>query len=249
MKRSIATMVLFLLAGCSAKTVLTRLDPTITAADLRQGRVAVLGVVKLEEPEQIRPPLIAMLEKTWREERPDVPLVTADSVHQALGTDRDRRLLLGYEYHGKLEGAALGEIANSLRGLARYVIVARVEKDRTWNVTRGISPKDTTSAEHILYAMGVTGRDARVAVQLYDLNRRALVVSARLKGTTESQHPMIDPRGPASLVVVPPKVPPEERGYPEAPDLAPALEQPFRDFARVLPGSTIPPSSPLGEKR
>ena len=246
MKRSIVTL-LILLAGCSSKTVLTRLDPTITAADLRQGKVAVLGVVKAEEADQVRPPLIAMLEKTWREERSDVPLVSADSVRLTLGPARDKDLLLGYEYHGKLEASALGEIANSLRGLARYVIVARVEKDKTWNVTRGISTKDTTSAAHVLYAMGVTGRDAWVVVQLYDLDRRALVVSARFKGSAENQHPMIDPRYARSGIILP-KATADERGYPEMPDLAPALEQPFRDFARILPGSTKAPSAPLAKK-
>jgi hypothetical protein len=246
MNRSIA-FVLLLLAGCSSKTVLTRLDPAVTAADLRQGKVAVLGVVKAEEADQVRPPMIAMLEKTWREERSDVPLITADSVRQALGPARDKELLLGYEYHGKLEASALGEIANSLRGVARYVIVARVEKDKTWNVTRGISTKDTTSAQHVLYAMGVTGRDAWVTVQLYDLSRSALVVGARFKGSAESQHPMIDPRFANSGIILP-KATADERGYPEMPDLALSVEQPFRDFARILPGSTKAPSAPPAKK-
>lgn len=234
------------IAGCSAESELARLDPSLTETDLRQGKVAVLGVVKFQEPDQIRPPLIAMLESTWREERRDVPLIPADSVRQILGPERDRKLLLEFEYQGSLDAPGLSEISESLRGVARYLITARVDKDRTRNSTRGISTTDTTSAQHVLYAMGVTGRDARVTVQLYDLSRRALVMSGRFEGSAESEHPMLSPLGQVSFV---PRVPPEEQGYPETPELALALQEPFRNFARILPGSTKAPSSPPVEKK
>jgi len=230
-----------ILAGCAAQTEIQRVDPSLTAADLRAGTVAVLGVVKFQEPDQIRPPLIAMLEKTIREERPDVPMIPADSVHSILGAERDQKLLLGYEYQGALDDHALDEIADSLRGIARYILVARVERDRTRNSTRGIALTDTTSSAHVLYAMGVTGRDARVTVQLYDLSRRVLAVSARYEGSTESEHPMLSPMGQVNFL---PKVPPEERGYPETPELAMALREPFQTFARTLPGAPQPVGAP-----
>lgn len=224
---------LFLVAGCSAQKEFSRLDPALTGADLRQGKVAVLGVVKIQEPDQIRPPLIAMLERTLREERPDLPLVGSDSVLQMLGTERDRNLLLQYEYQGKLDEDALAEIATSLRGRARYLLVARVEKDQQENSTRGISPSDTTTAAHVLYTIGVTARRSRVEVHLYDLSRRVLMVDAAIKGSAENEHPMLAPRSGGIMGVR--NIPPEEKGYPPVPDLARALEQPFRDFARMLP--------------
>jgi hypothetical protein len=244
MKALVLATLVVTLAGCSSGSRLTRLDPTLTAAELRQGKVAVLGVVKVEEADQVRPPLVAMLERTWREERQDVPLLPADSVREILGTERDRKLLLAYEYHGTLDRDALKEIANSLRGRARYLLAARVEKDKTGNTTRGISGSDTTSAAHVLYAMGVTDREARVAVQLYDLSRGALAASATLKGSTENEHPMIA----RTDVVGVKNIPPEERGFPEVPDLARVLEQPFRDFARTLPGSALKPGTASLEK-
>jgi hypothetical protein len=250
MKRFLAVL-LVLVAGCSAETELTRLDATITAAELREGKVAVLGVVKFQEPDQIRPPLIATLEAVWREERPDVPMMTADSVRQALGAVRDRKLLLAYEYQGRLDESALEEIGDSLRGLARYVIVARVEKDRTRNSTRGINNADTTAARN--YSMGITGRDATVAVQLYDLARKDLAVNARFEGSSENERPMLSPlqpRGTTEITIEGKSpVPPDELGYPGVPELAMALQQPFRNFARILPGSTKAPSSPPVEKR
>ena len=245
--RGLAAFTALVVAGCSSQAELTHLDPSLRANDLRQGKIAVLGVVKFQEADQIRPPLIAMLEKTFREERPDVPMIPADSVRSILGAERDQKLLLGYEYQGALDDHALEQIAGSLRGIARYILVARVDRDRTRNSTRGVSVTDTTSAAHVLYEMGVTERDARVTVQLYDLSRRALAVSARYKGSTESQHPMLSPLGRVSFH---PKVPPEERGYPETPELAMALREPFRTFARTLPGEPQPAETPqAAEKR
>ncbi len=231
-----------LVAGCSSESKLTHLDPSLRANDLRQGKVAVLGVVEFQEPDQVRQPLIDMLEKTFREERRDVTLIPADSVRTLLGAERDKKLLLDYEYQGALDDHALEEIADSLRGIARYILVARVDRDRTRYSIRGISKTDTTSAEHVLYGMGVTERDARVTVQLYDLSRRALAVSAEYKGSTEREHPMLAPMGTVSFM---PKVPPEEQGYPETPELAMTLRGPFQTFARTLPGAP----QPAGGKR
>jgi len=230
-----------LVAGCSSGAELTHRDPCLSANDLRQGRVAVLGVVKFEEADQVRPPLIDVLERTFREERRDVTLIPTDSVRTLLGAERDKKLLLDYEYQGALDDHALEEIADSLRGIARYILVARVDRDRTRNTTRGIAVTDTTSAAHVLYQMGVTEREARVTVQLYDLSRRSLAVSARYKGSTERQHPMLSPLGTVSFL---PKVPPEERGYPETPELAMALREPFQTFARTLPGAPQPVGAP-----
>lgn len=239
--RALSAFIALFVAGCSSEAELSRLDPSLNANDLRQGKVAMLGVVKFEEPDQARPPLIAMLERTFREERKDIPLISSDSVRTLLGAERDQKLLLGYEYQGALDDHALEEIADSLRGIARYILVARVDRDRTRNATRGIAVTDTTSAAHVLYEMGVTGRDARVTVQLYDLSRRALAVSARYEGSTESEHPMLSPLGKVSFL---PKVPPEERGYPETPELAMALREPFQTFARTLPGAPQPAGAP-----
>jgi hypothetical protein len=223
-----------LLAGCAAQTGFLHVDPSLTAADLRAGKVAVLGVVQFQEPDQIRPPLIAMLEKTLGEERPDVPMIPADSVRSILGEERDKKLLLGYEYQGALDDHALEETAGSLRGIARYILVARVDRDRTRNATRGIDVNDSTSAAHVLYETGVTERQARVTVQLYDLSRRGLAVNARYEGSTENEHPMLSPLGRISFKK---NVPPEEQGYPETPALALALREPFQTFARTLPGA------------
>src|SRR5437870_13826582 len=121
--RYASALALFALcAGCASEVELSRIDPSLTDTDLRQGKVAVLGVVKFQEPDQVRPPLIAMLERTFRDERHDVPLIGADSVRQMLGPERHRRLLLAYECRRSLSPDDLAEISDSLRGAAKFIL-------------------------------------------------------------------------------------------------------------------------------
>ena len=245
-----ALLLLGVLPGCASESDLLRLDPGLTETDLRQGKLAVLGVVKFQEPDQVRPPLIAMLEKTLGEERVDVPLIRADSVRHVLGDERYRRILLGYEYHGTLDSAALREIADPLQGVARFVVLARVEKDRTRNSARSIS--DADGAGRTGYAMGITGRDATVEIHLYDVARRALVMKGKYDGSSENSKPIVSSvppgGGPAVTVEVGEAVPPEAQGYPGVPELAQALEEPFRAFARALPGAPRPAPRPPGPR-
>ena len=226
------------LLGCAAETELKRLDPSLNEIELRQGKIADMGVVKFQEPDQIRPPLIATLERTFREERPDLPLLSADSLQHILGGERYRKLLLGYEYQGNLDGPALSEIADSLRGAARFLLLARVVKDRTRSSARGVAQGDTVRSTRT-YAMGITGRDAQVVIHLYDLSRRALALTARIDGSSENSRPVVSPVS-QSTVELGRAVPPEDTGYPAAPELAQAVEEPFRTFAKTLPGAPQP---------
>jgi hypothetical protein len=184
-----------------------------------------------------------MLERTFRDERHDIPVVPSDRVREMLGDERDRRILLSYEYQGALDPAALAEISDTLRGAARYLVLARVEKDRTRNSVRGMTPADTGTVRSD-YAMGITGLDAQVAVHLYDLGARQLVLSARYEGSSENARPMLSPLRPGGgsgvNLEVGQAVSPEEQGYPGVPELALALEEPFRSFARSLPGGPPP---------
>ena len=200
----------------------------------------MLGVVKVEEIDKVRPPLIAMLETVFAEERPDLPLIRAERVRNALGKTSYRRILLGYEYHGVIDTTSLREIADSLRGLARYVVVARVESDRLRYSTRDESDADTLRIGRA-FGVLVTGRNARVAVRLYDLYDRTIRLDARYAGTAENLKAgaasSVRPPEPRSGINLrtPPQIVPQEEGYPDPPELAAVVETPFRAFVRSLP--------------
>jgi len=236
------------LAGCAAESKLLRGDPDLAYAALRDGKLAVLGVVKVEEVDRVRPPLIAMLEKALTEERADLPLIRAESVFAALGKTSYRRILLGYEYQGRLEPADLRELADSLAGVARFVVLARVVSDRIRYSTRGVSEADSTQSQSA-YGLRVAGRNARVDVHLYDLATRSLSFGAEYSGSSESSKPARAPmdRPPQMQGVdigVQSRAAPEVESSPEPPELALAVEEPFRAFARSLPRGEpkVPPA-------
>jgi hypothetical protein len=216
-----------------------REDATLTAAELREGRIAVLGVVKVEETDRVRPPLIAKLEAVLAEERPDLPLVGIQRVRDAMGKASYRRILLEYEYHGVIDTASLREIADSLRGEARYVVVARVESERLRRSIRDAPDADTVRIGRVFGTL-VTGRNARVSVRLYDLDSRTIRLDAQYAGTAESLSAgaVSDVRPPVrqpEVSVGSVEILPREEGYPDPPELAEVVETPFRTFVRSLP--------------
>lgn len=239
------------LAGCATEAKLLRSDPAFTAAALSRGGLAVVSVVKKEEVEQVRPPLIAALMRKLSQARPDLRLVDADRVAEALGTIRYRRLLNAYQARGSLDSAEVRALADAVGGAARYGVLGRVTHDALRTSERGISPEDSSRYRFFSTRL-VTGRDARVDMQVYDLAKGTLVYRAEYAGSAEDERPARYGLegggatagsgvtiGAGSRDAAPPGVPDslaEQWGrYPEAPTLARSLEEAFRAFARDLP--------------
>ena len=214
-----------------------RSDARLTAASLRGGGLAVVGVVEKEEVEQVRPPLVAKLESVLRQERPDVTLLPADEVREALGLPAYRKILNGYEAAGSIDSAAARSIGEALHGAARYGVLARVVSNVTRTSRREFQPVDS-AGYRLVTGMLVIGRDARVSIQIYDLSTGGPVYDAQFVGSSEAskygsfQAPGSNSGATAGMGRGPR---PEEEIFPEAPDLASALEEAYRNFARTLP--------------
>ncbi len=225
------------LAGCAAETQVLRSDAQLTAASLREGAVAVVGVVEKEEVEQVRPPLVAKLEAVLRQERPDLTLLPADRVREALGLPAYRKLLNGYQEGGSIDSTAARSIGAALHGAARYGVLARVVSNATRTSRRELEPRDSLGYR-LVTGMLVIGRDARVSIQVYDLSSGLAVYDAQFVGSSEaSRYGSFQAQGsnPGATAVMGRGPGPEEQSYPEAPDLASALEEAYRNFARSLP--------------
>jgi hypothetical protein len=236
--------------GCAAEAKLYKRDATFTAAALSAGGLAVVSVVKKEEVEQVRPPLIAALERTLGQERPELRLVPADRVSEDLGLETYRRILRAYQVRGTLDSSAVRTLARELGGEARYAVLGRVFSDAVRTSERGI-PRQDKSEYRYFDTMLVTGRDARVDLRVYDLAKEAVVFHAQYVGSAEEARPArygLEGGGAGSGTValpsgprdgVPSDVPDSlvERGgqYPAVPPLATALEEAFRAFAADLP--------------
>jgi len=239
-------------SGCAHEEVkLLRADPGFTAEALRVGGVAVLGVTKVEEVAQVRKPLTQSLERILREERGELPVIGAAWAESILGERPLRLLLNAYQAAGVLETDALEEVSAGLKGAARYAVLARVESDAVRYSTRDVSPADT-GLYGVVSSVRITGRDARIAIQVYDLVERRLVSSAKYVSSAESTG--VDPRSRISAdsrfprTYPPPDQPqggitigagerrePQDEGYAEPPPLVRSVVEGFRNFARALP--------------
>ena len=181
-----AALALFLaFAGCSHIAEVRETDPGFTAESLRSGGLVVMGVVQVNEIPQVRPPLIDALERVLTATRGDIPLVHAARAAAALSDSTNRLLLLSYQMHGSPEERWLARAADSLVSLGRYGVLARVESDRIRYATRD-APATDPSLQGPTGMILVTGRDAKVSVQVYDLKTRARVFEGTYIGAAEA---------------------------------------------------------------
>jgi hypothetical protein len=221
------------LSGCATERSVLVADETLSALALRDGGLAVVGMTMVDEVEQIRPPLVAALEQTLGESRPDLPFRTAEAVRDSLGIPASRALLMAYQRKAKLDDATMVDLSARLPGI-RFAIVGRVEK------TSEHLPPPPRSGE-IAYGGPIgsrtTSRDARVRLALYDLTRRRVVLEAIYASSSENSLPDSIARLPERRRAPPPGVDPgvAVNPLPGVPSLANALIEGFRAFAYDLP--------------
>ena len=222
-------------AGCSYMSDVKASDPGLSADALRSGKLAIVSVVQVNEVPEVRPPLIASLERVLAATRPDLQVVPEARVRPALDDSTERFLLLGYQMHGKADPAWLARAARAIRPMARYALLARIETVKTRTSDRPDPYGDTRTGE-----IQVTGRDVRVQASVYDVGTLALVFEGEYWGSKE------DARSPGDL---PPPEPADSLNvesvndttmygvYRKPSPVASAAEPAFLEFARSLPGS------------
>jgi hypothetical protein len=234
-------------AGCAHVADVRESVTGFTAEALRAGGLVDLGVVQVNEIPQVRPPLIAALERVLAATRSDIRLVPAARAQATFDDSTSRLLLLSYQMHGAPEAVWLARAADSLRGVARYGVLARVESDVIRHSVRDAPPDDPTLRSRSGRIL-VAGRDTRVSVNVYDLGTRALVFGGTYRASAESAMAdtlgiarVFDPSAGRSSVVLAPQPPPGSEGFGDPPPLARAAEGAFLEFARSLPGGPAPP--------
>ena len=247
------------LAGCSRVAVLRSVQPEFTAESLRQGKLAVLGVVQKDEITQVRGPLTESLEHVLTISRKDIPLIPWHDVLAAIDDSTERFLLLGYQYQGVADPTWLRRAADSLHAAARYGILVRVESERIRFAERWVvlPPRPGEPAEET--QVRVAGRDVVITAVVYDLQTLAPVLSGKYQGFGESAAmpdtlPPPEDRPPiegwstpedraAEVQPPPPGTPPPGRAYPQPPSVPKAAEAAFTNLAGSLPGAEPPPAS------
>ena len=246
-------------AGCSRQAVVRSVQPTFTAEMLREGKLAVLGVVQKDEIAQVRKPLTESLERVLTTARKDIPLVRWSDVIAAVDDSTKRFLLLGYQYQGVAETKWLQRAADSLRGAARYGILARVESERVRYSDREVIMAPAPGQPQTEVNVRVAGRDVNITAVVYDLTTLELVFSGKFQGFGENaarpdslpppeeipaKQSWSTPEERAQEVQPPPQGgPPPGRAFPEPPPLPKAAEAAFTHLAGSLPGAEPAPAS------
>ena len=226
--------------GCSYMSEVREKDEEFTIEALRAGKAVVVSVVQVDETADVRPTFIDALERVLHATRPDVILVPSDRAAAALDDSTSRLLLLGYQMHGEVDPVWMRRAAASLRPVARYGILARVEEV----VVRRADRAGASSSPDLQSPAGmarVTGQDARVSVHVYDLESLALVFSGSYWGTKEvalSEGEDMPPRESEAdeLDVSSPYDSTAAGLFLKTPPLVRSLEVAFVEFARSLPG-------------
>ncbi len=223
------------MAGCSYMSDVKASDPGLTAETLRSGRLAIVGVVQVNEVPEVRPPLVGALERVLGATRPDLPIVPASKVAPVLDDSTERFLLLGYQIHGKADPEWLARAAHPIRAMARFALLARVEAVKVRHSDR-VDATGTSSSG----VVQVTGRDVRVGVSIYDVETLTLVFAGDYWGSKEDAH--IEGEAPPTLpddeLEVESTTDTTVAGvYSKPSPVARAAEPAFLEFARSLPGS------------
>ena len=154
----------------------------IAAVDLREGGLAVLGVVQVGEVDQVRPPLVAALDSVLAAKLPNIRRFTQRQVRAAVDDSTARFLLLGYQLHGRVEDHWLARAADSLGDMARYGILARVRSTRVRHDRREVPVAPGSKETRSVYA---TQLEAAVTVHVYDLRARTLRATGAFLGIDE----------------------------------------------------------------
>jgi hypothetical protein len=245
--RALSVAMLTAAAGCAHVADVHEADPGFTAEALRTGGLVDLGVVQVNEITQVRAPLIEAFERVLAATRSDIRLIPAARAQATFDDSTSRLLLLGYQMHGAPEAVWLARATDSLRGVARYGVLARVESDVIRHTVRDAPATPDPSFQSRTGRILVSGRDTQVSVHVYDLPTRALVFSGTYRASAESA--MADTLGIAwdtrstrggSSIEMAQRPTPASEGYGDPPPLARAVEGAFLEFARSLPAGPPP---------
>jgi hypothetical protein len=191
----------------------------------------------VDEVEQVRPPLVAALERAMAETRPDLPVRSARAVADSLGTPASRRILAAFQRQGTLDAATLAALAKDVSPFARFALFARVERSKLH------LPPPPRPSDYDVGPPRYTGairRDARVRLTLYDLTRARVAWEAVYTSSSENALPdslvrAPRPSAPITLDGGSPRSAVDLSMTPETPSLAEAATEAFRRFAGDLP--------------
>jgi hypothetical protein len=158
-----------LVSACTTPMRGLEQSPTFTPAALSQG-MAVGGVVSAGPPLDpgLRMAYADLLRTAFREKRPQLTILTADAVANALGEDGYRELLREYRELGSPSRDLLHTLGQRLEA-ARYLVLARIDRDQTRRWTTEEPLKNSKGKEIGTKTHYRNGRTVGVSLRIIDL--------------------------------------------------------------------------------
>ncbi len=237
-----ATALMF--PGCAAELQSAPAADGLTADMLRSEGVALVGVTVVDEVEQIRPPLVEAMERSLLYWRPDIAVTSAGRVRDQLGLPAYRRILTGFQQSGALTESDRDAFSSALQNVARYLILARVEMDAMKVHGQGTFRSSNKSGTFGSIGVGVSSRNTKVRVILYDAAAGRTLRSAVYTSSSDFTPPAGMPAAhPRPDVILSQRREPEPHfdPAPHLPTLVDALLEAFQAFAQDLPGPILIP--------
>jgi hypothetical protein len=157
----------------------------ITYQDLVPGGMAIGGVTSLikgtTSQREYREVMAQTFEICFLRRRTDIPMMGADRVRAALGRDSYESMLDHFQLTGELTAPALATLKAALVDSVRYVVVARLEKEKVKRSASKVDPDDNPDTKNS-EIVKTAERTVEVGFRVYDLRDGTMAWSTRQSG-------------------------------------------------------------------
>ena len=236
----LSTLALLGAVGCGSKMTDVYLDPSFDAEALEAGSISVFGVTSLPGPDDVQTRIgyRERVQVEMRREREGLDWVDPSAVWIGVGPERAQELLDAYRDSGRFTAEQLEQLA-VVSDRVRYLIFARVDLDLTsYDYER---QEREVGERWVLQVDPRARREMGVGFDVFDLERRTLVSTARLqrieseRGTTLETEMLERSPTEADFVRATRDLLAREE-LPPPPSRSDVLSTLAREAARALPG-------------
>jgi len=163
---------------------------TITYQNLVPGGIAIGGVTShIDGPTSqpgSRESMARMFEESFLQSRTDIPLMGADRVRSAVGGDTYESMLDQLKSRGEVSGSTLDSLRAALVDSVRYLVVARIEKEKALRYTVE-RDTDYDPKTYNFETFNIASRTVEVGFRVYDLHDGKLAWNVRRTDSEEQE--------------------------------------------------------------
>jgi hypothetical protein len=245
-----ATILTNLVHCGGAEVVHVEVDPTFDYSQAASAEIGIVGfavtAVEEERGATLRRQLPPLLAQSIQRTRPDLKIISPDRIRQTVGDENQQAILDRYAVGGQLDDGSMAALFSSTRGLVRYMVLGRVEKDE---ITRFELVEEDSVSSGTRYKVR---REMAIFMEVYDLEVGQSVFRELITNDlTSSRYQPDVTTGDAdsfkeacgnmivsclgSIVVGVFQGKSEEDGYPAPPGIDETTRDMFEKFAESLP--------------